>query len=285
MEVEVVLGGLCPEGVFSVTPSGSCPPWAYAPEWLLAQALRHDAGLRRPGRLAALVRLAPGPHTIWKAAAVEPEDWWEVLGVALYTAEPSQCSSVQLLPFAPAVSSLAAYGQREACLYAEPLSSEFLASLVHALGSSGTERLVLVNAHRAVLWHKMRVRGLGGYLSAARVGLPRVMRMRALAESEVDYRENEATGAAPGEFAPLQARDRDLLALAFGENREIAYSLLSEVEASGGVVSYRGFIDSAASMGPGAREVARRLVLFGYVVLRQAQVEVTAKATYALAGK
>jgi hypothetical protein len=47
-------------------------------------------------------------------------------------------------------------------------------------------------------------------------------------------------------------------------------------------MSSRAFLEVAASLSERGRSVARLLVLFGYVQLRQAQVELAGKGIYAL---
>ncbi|UNQ72861.1 hypothetical protein [Infirmifilum sp. NZ] len=283
MLIEAVYGETCPGNVFSITPWGETPPWAYAPEWLISEALKHDVGLRKPGRLTVLLADAPGPHTVHKAAAVEPDDWWEVLRVALYMAKPKPSKSVQLLPFAPATSALAALGQKEACIHAESLTADYLHSLIHALSSSGTERLVLVNPPQFSLWQKLRTSGVTGYSFARHLALPRALQLGALSRSRYNLRENEALGADVPLFkSPVIFREQSLVKYAFGDESELAVALLSELEASGGVMSHRAFMDTASSLGPSSRGIARRLLLYGYVVFRQAQVELTLKGIFAL---
>ncbi|QOJ79537.1 hypothetical protein IG193_03510 [Infirmifilum lucidum] len=283
MRVEVFYGEECPSGTFSVTPSGELPPWTYGPEWLLAQALEHDMPLRRPGRLVTLLLDAPGPHTVWKAAAVEPDDWWEILKVAVYTGEPRQGQSVQLLPFAPATSTLSAIGQREVCIHAESISRSFLASLIHALSASGTERLVLANPPFITQWQSLKASGVVGYSLSRRALLPRVIQLRALARADFDVEKGEFSGGSPITCKyPERSKQPDLVKLAFGGESELARAILSELEASGGVVSYRAFMDTSSSLDPRGKSIARRLILYGYVALRQAQVELAEKGLYVL---
>ena len=283
MRVEVVYGEKCPSEVFSIIPEGLHPPWTYAPEWLISQALEHDTGLRRPGRLTVLLLDAPGPHTLWKAVAVEPDEWWEILKVAVYTGEPKQEQSVQLLPFAPHVSSLAAIGQREVCIYAEGISQSFIASLIHALSASGTERLILVNPPFTTQWQSLRASGVVGYSFARRASLPRVIQLRALARADFNVEKSEFSGGDPIACKhPERSRQPDLVKLAFGDGADLARAILSELEASGGIMSYRAFMDTSSSLDQQGRSIARRLILYGYVAFRQAQVELTEKGLYVL---
>lgn len=278
MKIEAIYGESCPTGVFSITPSGSCPPWTLAPEWLLAKALAHDCNVRNPGRLTYLLKMTPEPHNIWKAVAIEPDDWWSILGTAVYTGSPSDCREIQLLPMAPSVSTLSAIGKKEACIFAENLDPDFLKALVHALGSLGTQRLILVNPQNYFGWHTARVKGIHGYNYARRLGLPRALQLRALTEAKVNIDAGEAITETSEVFQPLiHTFTPDLLRLAFGDESEIAFSLLSEVEASGGIMSYRALLDMAATLAPNAKIIVRKLILFGYLYFRQAQTEITTK--------
>ncbi|MEZ0345983.1 MAG: hypothetical protein ABWK01_05490 [Infirmifilum sp.] len=283
MDVEVVYGEPCPQNIPSITPAGPCPPPTLAPEWLLSKALAHDISHLRPERLATLLRLAPGPHNILKAAAVEPEEWWGILGIAAYTGSPSQCQHFQLLPFAPAVSTLAALPHKEMCIYAESLQGSYLFTLIHALGSYGAQRLILIDPPHPVAWHRIRVKGVLGYSHARRLSLPRVLQLRALAQSMLDVDKAEAKAERPKEFNQLShTPPQDLLKLAFGDEAETALSLLTEIDAGGGIMSYRALLDAAATFTPDARGLARKLILFGYLRLRQAQVEITPKGLFTL---
>ncbi|WP_191118443.1 hypothetical protein [Infirmifilum uzonense] len=283
MQVLVIYGDKCPDNVFSVTPEGDCPPWTLAPEWLVSKALAHDTRLAKPERLSFLLNLAPGPHSVWKAAAVEPEEWWGILSIATYTGTYSECSSVLLLPNAPATSTLSAISKKEVCIYATNIRGDFLSILIQALGSLGTEKLILLNPTDPRDWHTLRLHGILGYIYAKRLSLPKALQLRALAEGDIDVERAEAkTKGSMAPRAPRPGVPQDLLKNAFGEDSEVALSLLSEVENGGGVMSYRALLDITRELSVRGSDIARRLILFGYLHLRQAQVELTSKGLYTL---
>jgi len=284
LEVVLLYGGECPEGSFHVTSGCACPPATVAPEWLLALALEEDGLVREPRRLSLLLREAPGPHTIAKAAAVEPERWEGLLHVSLYTDGSCSEQCACLLPFAPATSSLSVLGQREACIFAHGLSTSFLKALLHAAAASGAERLYLVDPPPDFpLYTKITVTGLEGYRAVARMPAPRGLRLPAVASIRAHLEKGEVLQERElrARLPPLGRRP-SLLKLAFGEEKQVAQALLEELEASGSLMSSRAFLEVAASLSERGRSVARLLVLFGYVQLRQAQVELAGKGIYAL---
>jgi len=284
LEVVLLHGGECPQSAFCVTSGCACPPTTVAPEWLLALALREDGLVDEPQKLSLLLRAAPGPHTAAKAAAVEPERWEGLLHLSLYTdgACSEQCAC--LLPFAPATSSLSILGRPEVCVLAHGLSAGFLKALLHTAASSGTEKLYLLDPPLDLpLYTKILVRGLEGYRAVARMPAPRGLRLPAVVSMRADLEKGEVERKREirAKLPPL-GREPSMLKLAFGEERQVAQALLEELEASGHLMSARAFFEIAASLSDRGGRVARLLVLFGYVQLRQAQVELTRKGVYAL---
>jgi len=284
LELVLIYGGECLGSSFCVTPGCACPPATVAPEWLLAQALKEDGFVEEQHRLAFLLREAPGPHTAAKAAAVEPERWEGLLHISLYTdgACGEQCAC--LMPFAPATSSLSILGRPEACIFAHGLSTGFLKALLHAAAASGTEKLYLVDPPLDLpLYTKIKVAGLEGYRAVARMPAPRGLRLPAVASIRAHLERGEVVGGRVmhARLPPL-GRKPNLLKLAFGEEGQVAQALLEELEASGNLMSARAFLELASSLSEKGRRIARLLKLFGYIQLRQAQVELSKKGVYAL---
>ncbi|MEM3892575.1 MAG: hypothetical protein QXS92_03160 [Thermofilum sp.] len=284
MHVEFLYGGSCPEGFFRVAPDCGCPPSTLSPEWLLAQALEEDGVIRNRGRLALLLREAPGPHTVAKAAAVEPDMWEGVLHVALYAdAQPCSEECACLLPFAPATSMLAALGRKQACAYAEAVTPAFISSFIQAAGFSGVEKLTLVNpSYVPSRWTKLVFDGFEGYRAASAIPAPRALRYAAMSSIDAEASAGEVRGVPITTQALPQPRAAPkLVPLAFGESWREALALLEEVEASGHLITARALYEIASAMGAG-KPLVRKLLAYGYLRVRSGQVELSGKGIYAL---
>lgn len=284
MDVELAYGGSCREGFFAVTPECGCSPSTISPEWLLARALSEDGYVRNPGRLALLLRSTPGPYTVAKAAALEPDYWEGILHVSLYTDSPDcneNCAC--LLPFAPAVSALSALGKRQSCVYAGVLTEKFLVSFVQAASLSGVERLILVNPpFIPSMWTKVVFEGLEGYRAAASTPAPRAFRYATLAGIAASSSDSEVWREVSGGYSlPQPKQAPKMLALAFGEAWPEARALLEEVESAGHILTVRALYEIASTLGVG-KLVVRSLFSYGYLRARTGQVELTGKGVYAL---
>ncbi|ABL78181.1 hypothetical protein [Thermofilum pendens] len=286
MSVEVRYGREgCPEDSFQVLPSCEERPGVVAPDHVLALALREDGFVRSHHAVAFLLRTAPGPNTVAKAAAVSPEGWRELLYLSMHVEDqPSSSRCACLLPFAPSTSTLAALGKSEVCLDASSLGAVFLASFVHVALSMGARRIILLNPPYLDYWERLKLSGLPGYRRALIERMPRALRVRAAVDINVDLSKNEIYEKVPFSFKlPQPRKPPSLLRFAFQEKEGLALELLREVEASGLVTSYKAFLEAARELNPGEGvAVARRLFLYGYVSIRQGQVEATEKAIYAL---
>jgi len=283
ISVHVIYGGGCGDAELSVTPSCGNRPYIAAPEWILVEALAADGLVRNPGRLGLLLRGARGPFTVLKAAAVEPGDWEPLLWVSAYTSDKPVGGCAALLPFAPSTSSLSVLGHRSACVDAYLIPSGFLDKLIYAAGGSGVEDLYLLNPQPTWLFSDARLRGPLARHRARSMSLPRFVVSRVgetVAFDEVD----DLLAGSPLEVSlPKPGSPGDLLAAAFPGLDEVAYTLLEGVEESGYVLSYRAFLEMASQIGgdEGYR-VGQRLVLYGYLSVRQAQVVPTGKGMYVL---
>lgn len=284
MQVELIYGRGCPEDSFRVAPDCRCSPTTFSPEWLLALALEEDGLVRNRGRLALLLRSAPGSHTVAKAAAVEPDAWEGVLHVALYT-DAQQCSEncACLLPFAPATSLLAVLAQKHVCVHANAVTAVFLSCLIQAAGFSDVEKLILMNPpYVPSRWSKIVFEGFEGYKAAATIPAPRLFRYAALTgiDANIDAGEVRHTPGSTYSLPPPRPEPK-LLVLAFGEAWQGAYALLEEVESAGHLITARALYEIASSVGAG-KSVVRRLLAYGYLRMRSGHVELTGKGIYAL---
>jgi len=287
LKVKLLYGQGCPQGYFRVDPSCRERPASAAQEWLLAEALREDGVIRQAGRLSFLLRMAGGPNTPLKAAAVEPDDWKPLLWTSGYFAEkPGSCAS--LLPQLPCTSSLTALSRKNACVYAYPLPRRFLEKFIYAAAAAGLENLVLIDPPQTWLFSEAVLSGGYGSYVAQGMRLPRYAQARVKEEVEFDEAESRLKGGDVdvARVEPVSLHSVELVNRAFGGAGELALTLLEGLEESGYVMSYRAFQEMAEQLGGAeGRWTAARLVLFGYVKVRQAQVELTDKGLYTLFGQ
>lgn len=283
MHVEFLYGGSCPEGSFRVAPDCGFAPSTISPEWLLAIALKDDGFVRNWGRLALFLREAPGPHSVAKAAAVEPEMWEGVLHVALYTdSQPRSEDCACLLPFAPATSMLAVLGRKQACVDASAVSPAFLLSFLQAASLSGVERLTVVNPpYVPAKWTRIAFNGFDGYRAAVTIPAPRAIRYAAVSSIDAEASTGEVRGNPILQSLPQPRAAPKLLLHAFGKDWQEALALLEEVEAAGHLITVRALYEIASEMEAG-RSLVRKLLEYGYIRARSGQVELSGKGVYAL---
>ena len=284
MHIQILYGEKCGKDSFQVVPDCPNQPRTIAPDWLLASSLRHDKYVDNWQRLTLLLKTAGGPYTVAKAAAVEPEKWQGVHWLSQYTDQylGDDCSCK--LPFAPHVSLLSSLGREEVCLDAEGVTPSFLSQLLHVLASTGTKKVVLVNPPMFFRFDEAVFTGQIGAYYSARLYTPRALQYSIKEDIAIDI-ENKSlkqeTGYSASTVKPMPPKD--LLKEAFGNLTQLAHQLLEEVELAGYTMSLKAFIEGAQQIDDTyGKIVATRLILYGYLKPRQAQVEITEKALYAM---
>ena len=281
--IHVIYGADCGDVEFRVIPSCRERPYIAAPEWILVEALAADGLVKRPGRLGLLLRSVKGPFSVLKAAALEPEDWEPLLWLSAYTSDKPTGGCAALLPFAPSTSSLSALTHREACIDAYMIPRGFLEQLIYAAGGSGVEDLYLLNPEPTWLFSDAKLRGPLARHRARAMSLPRFVLSRVGETVVFDEVEDILEGSLLEVSLPKPGPVGDLLAAAFPGADEVAYTLLDGVEESGYVLSYRAFLEMAGQIGgKDGYSIGQRLVLYGYLSVRQAQVVPTSKGLYVL---
>lgn len=287
VRVEVYYGddAKCPEDSFRVVRTCSERPGVASPEYLLSYALYKDRFTSLPSEISLLLKTAEGPNTVVKAAGVSPTNWEGLLYLATYTDDGTQESSCAcLLPFAPNVSTLAGLGKEKVCIDAENLDPEFIYVLLHTLIATGTREVILLNPPYFELWGRLRLSGIRGYRIAVAEKLPRAVRIPVLASVKAELEANEIHQAAWQDFRLPKPRETpNFLGAVFHGEEAAINEILQELESTGHVMSYRSFLDVAREMLPQkAAVIARSLHLYGYVQIRQGQVELTRKGLFAL---
>ena len=275
----------CEQDAFRITRTCDSRPSIFSPEYLLAQALYKDRYLSSPHELTLLLKTCEGPNNPVKAAGVSPTNWEGILYLATFTDEtPLKSSCACLLPFAPNVSALAALGKEKVCIESESLDPEFLSSLIHTLIATGTREIILLNPPYIDQWNKLQLKGLRGYKVATAEKFPKGIRAPILTTIDANLEHEEVYQTDMYNYRlPEPRKPPNMLSTVFPGNDNVVSEILQELESTGHVMSYRSFLDIAREMLPQkALDTTRRLILYGYIQIRQGQVELTRKGLYVL---
>ncbi len=279
IKVKIIYGERCPENTYIISSSCQTRPQTISPEWLLSHALYSDGYIRNWQRLSFLLKTVHGPYTVSKAAAVESDDWEQLHWLSRYTDGESSKECACLLPFAPNVSALSSLGKKQVCIEADRLEEKFLEILIHTLAATGTEQLILVNP--PTIWHfeEAVFKGQIGAYQASIMRMPRPLQVKIKETLDIDVvkqslkQDNVVASKLPTLRAPP-----NMLKEAFDDLYDLAAMILEEIQESGYTMSLKAYIEGAQQLDENhGKKTAMRLIAYGYVKIRQGQVEPTRK--------